>query len=177
MTHHHPKEEKKKKKSTRTQLRVPSLPPPAGPRGARAPQDPTEARFVPKPAPSLARCESSHPCRGSRCALSSAPAPPEYPKGWDPSVPALECHSSSTCSVQVRGPPRVPAAPQPPAPLKGTTRLRPRVLHSRVAKSDALGLFFYSFSCCWGRSWPQTRGSGLGKGQGSRVLAPDRWLS
>lgn len=108
---------KRTNKSTRTQLRVPSLPPPAGPRGARAPRDPTEARFVPKPAPSLARCESSHPCRGSSCAPSSAPAPPGYPKGWDPSVPALGTTlvppASSRCAAPARpssGPSCSPAA-------------------------------------------------------------------
>lgn len=100
-SHHHPKEGKKKHPDSAarplpsTSCGTQRCPGPTGPNGGTlCPQ----TRTVP------ARCESSHPCRGSRCAPSSTPAPQEYSKAWDPCVPALECHSSSTCSVQVCGP-------------------------------------------------------------------------
>lgn len=69
----------------------------------------------------------------------------------------------------LRGPPRVPAASQPLA-LKGTTRLRPRVLHSGVAESTALGLLLL------GTKLAANKGSRLGQragleGAGTRRVA------
>lgn len=76
----------------------------------------------------------------------------------------LSSHLPRPGARPLHGPPRVPAAPQPPAPLKGSTRLRPRVLHSRVAKSNALGFFILSL----------VAGDGAGLEQGVYAWAKGR---
>lgn len=65
------------KEKPRSQLRVPSLQPPAGPRGARARGTRGAARCLqPRTVLSLS-CECSDPCRGSRGTPTSVPTPRE----------------------------------------------------------------------------------------------------
>lgn len=79
-------------------------------------------------------------------------------------------------SAPLRALPWFQLRPISPPPLWGICRPRPRVLDSRVAKSNALGVF-YLFSCSGGRVADPGQGFRLGQGQGSRELARGRTLS
>lgn len=146
------------------------------------PRDLLVPRAAPNPTPSRARCEPCDPCQGSRCAPPSVPTPPEILRGGTPTTPEpLFSLLPGPGAPPLRGPPGFQLRPVNPPPLWGTCRRRrprPRVLYSRVSKSDGLG-FFYIFSCSRGQVPPRPipgQGFELGEGQVSRVLARGRPL-
>lgn len=173
-SHRHPKEGKKnnKKKTTRTQLRVPSLPPPAGPRGARAPRDPAEARFVPKPVRPWPDVSPSTPVGAPDVRRPLPPPRRVIPRGGTPPL----CPDPGVLLYSHLPRPGARAAPAPPSPGPSCSPAA-GAEGNHPPPPPSFAFWGRQVQCPRGRSWPRKGGPGLGKGQGSRVLAPDGWLS
>lgn len=138
-------------------------------------------RAAPNLPPSGAKCESSDPCRGSRCAPPSVPAPRVIPRGGTP-APGPQAPLFSHLPGPGARPPHVSPGFQ----------LRPHQLAAAVGNLPPPPLSFgfpgspspmpsvsFIFSPLPGAEYPRSlpgQGFWLGQGQGSRVLAGGRPL-